>query len=127
MKVTWPAALAAAILAAGGCSSKDHQVTAGRWGGHNAELVVTADGATARFKCGATGTIGQRPILDAGGAFDLPGSFVTPVLNAGVQPARYTGSVSGNTMTLVLSISGQPGGSFTLALGTQPNFDVCNF
>jgi hypothetical protein len=65
--------------------------------------------------------------LDGLSAFDLPGSFVTPVINLGVQPARYVGSVSGSAMTLALSVSGQPSGTFTLALGTEPNFDVCNF
>src|SRR2546426_852786 len=102
--------LAVALLAAGACSSSDRQVATGRWGGHNAELTVTSAGATARFKCAATGTIGQRLVVDAGGAFDVPGSFETPVINAGVQSARYTGSVSGSTMTLALSIGGQPAG-----------------
>jgi hypothetical protein len=119
--------LLAAMIAAGGCSDSKSVVPVGRWGGHNAELVVTADGATARFKCGATGTIGQRLALDATSAFDLPGSFVTPAINLGVQPARYVGSVSGSAMTLALSVSGQPNGTFTLALGTEPNFDPCNF
>ncbi|HEV7502701.1 MAG TPA: hypothetical protein VGQ33_21940 [Vicinamibacteria bacterium] len=119
--------LLAAAIAAGGCSDSKSDVAVGRWGGHNAELVVTSAGATARFKCGATGTIGQRLTLDGMSAFDVPGSFVTPVINLGVQPARYVGSVSGSAMTLALSVSGQPNGTFTLGLGTEPNFDVCNF
>jgi hypothetical protein len=119
--------LAAALLAAAGCSKTGSDVALGRWGGRNAELVVTSAGATARFKCGATGTIGQRLTLAAGDAFDVPGSFVTPVINLGVQPARYVGSVSGSSMTLALSISDQPGGSFQLTLGAEPSFDVCNF
>src|SRR5947207_2798388 len=121
------ALLLAAAIAAGACSDSKPEVAVGRWGGHNAELVVTADGATARFKCGATGTIGQRLALDGTSAFDLPGSFVTPVINLGVQPARYAGSVSGSSMSLVLAVSGQPNGAFQLTLGTEPNFDVCNF
>jgi hypothetical protein len=102
-------------------------VTVGRWGGHNAELVVTSAGATARFKCGATGTIAQPLALDEGGVFDLPGTFLTPVINRGLQPARYLGTVSGSNLTLALSISGDPGGTFQLGLGTESNFDVCNF
>jgi hypothetical protein len=129
MKATGRIILLGALVAAGGCSSarSGSEVATGRWGGHNAELVVTSAGATARFKCGATGTIEQRLALEAGGAFDLPGTFLTPVINRGLQPARYVGSVSGTTMTLALSVSGDPGGTFQLALGTGPNFDVCNF
>jgi hypothetical protein len=116
----------AILVAATACRRSGDAVPEGRWGGRNAELVVTAAGASARFKCGATGVIGQR-LLTPGGAFDVPGSYSTPVLNIAVQPARYAGSVSGSDMTLALSISGQPGGTFPLRLGADPAFDVCNF
>lgn len=116
----------AAVVAETACSDTADAVPPGRWGGRNAELVVTADGATARFKCGATGAVGESLRLEAG-SFDEPGTFVTPVLNAGVQPARYAGSVSGSDMSLALSISGQPAGTFQLHLGAEPAFDVCNF
>ena len=121
------AAVAAAALAETACRDSAGAVPEGRWGGRNAELVVTSAGANARFKCGATGLIGQRLRLEAGSSFDVPGSFETPVLTSGVQPARYAGSVSGSDMTLSLSISGQPAGTFQLRLGAEPSFDVCNF
>jgi hypothetical protein len=120
--------LAAATVAAGtACHDSADAVPAGRWEGRNAELVVTSTGASARFKCGATGIIGQRLELGPGSSFDVPGSYSTPVLAIGVQPARYTGSVSGSDMTLALSISGQPAGTYQLRLGASPAFDVCNF
>ena len=115
----------AAVLAQTACSDDANAVPLGRWGGRNAELVVTSAGASARFKCGATGVIGQR--LTPESAFDVPGSYSTPVINLGVQAARYAGSVSGSDMTLALSISGQPAGTFQLHLGANPAFDVCNF
>jgi len=120
--------LAMAVTVAGSaCRGSAGDVPSGRWGGRNAELVVTSAGASAQFKCGATGLIGQRLRLQAGSSFDVPGSFVTPVLNVGVQPARYVGSVSGSDMTLALSVSGQPAGTFQLRRGTEPAFDPCNF
>lgn len=117
----------AAVVAETACSDSADAVPQGHWGGRNAELVVTPAGATARFKCGATGMIGESLRLEGGSSFDLPGSYSTPVINLGVQPARYAGSVSGSEMTLSLSVSGQAAGTFELRLGTAPAFDVCNF
>jgi hypothetical protein len=119
---------AVAVLVVGaGCSSPDGAVAHGRWGGRNAELVVTSAGATARFKCGAGGSIEDVLTVDESSSFDAAGVYVTPVVNSGVQPARYVGSVSGSDMTLALVVSGQPAGTFQLHLGAEPVFDVCNF
>ena len=117
----------AAVVAETACGDSADAVPQGRWGGRNAELVVTASGASARFKCGATGMIGESLRLEGGSSFNVPGSYSTPVINLGVQPARYAGSVSGSEMTLALSVSGQAAGTFQLRLGTAPAFDVCNF
>ena len=117
----------AAAVAETACSDSADAVPQGRWGGRNAELVVTSVGASARFKCGATGIIAQRLRLEGGSSFDVPGSFQTPVVASGVQPARYAGSVSGSDLTLAVSVSGQPAGTFQLRQGADPAFDVCNF
>ena len=119
--------LVAAGLTAGGCSDPDGAIPLGRWGGPNAELVVTAAGASARFKCNAIGHIEQRLTVDATQAFDVPGSYFSPVLAAGVQPARYLGAVSGAEMSLVLFVDGQRAGIFPLRQGAEATFDVCNF
>jgi len=117
----------AAVVAWTACGDSADAVPEGHWGGRNAELVVTASGASARFKCGATGTIGESLRLEGGSSFDAPGSFQTPALASGVQAARYTGSVSGSDMTLGVSVAGQPAGTFQLHLGADAAFDVCNF
>jgi len=120
-------AVAVAMAGATGCSGSAGDVATGTWGGHNAELVVTSVGATARFKCGATGTIGRPLTLDTSGNFEVPGSFVTPVTTAGIQAARYSGSVSGQAMTLAVFVASQSAGVFQLTLGEPAVFDVCNF
>ena len=117
----------ATVVAETACSDSADAVPEGRWGGRNAELVVTAAGASARFKCGATGMIDESLRLEGGSSFDVPGSYSTPVINLGVQSARYAGSVSGSDMSLALSVAGQPAGTFQLHLGAEPAFDVCNF
>ena len=119
--------LTAIGLASASCSDPAGAVAHGRWGGRNAELSVTPTGALAQFKCGATGSIDEVLVVDATSSFDLPGVYVTPAAAAGVQPARYVGSVAGSDMTLALSVAGQPAGTFQLRLGTEPVFDVCNF
>jgi hypothetical protein len=87
---------------------------------------VTASGATAQFKCGATGTV-SVPLRLHASTFDVPGTFLSRLVNLGPQPARYAGSVSGSTMTLDVTVGGTSVGTFTLTLGTAASFDVCNF
>ena len=121
-----PLLLVAAGLAMLSCTSSGTALATGAWGGGNAELQVTSAGAQARFTCGATGTIGQSLRLDAGSAFDLPGSYAPLLVNTGPQAARYRGSVSGSAMTLDVSVGGQSIGTFQLTLGRSASFDVCN-
>jgi hypothetical protein len=54
MRVTLPALLLTAAGLAVSCSDTAAAVPRGRWGGRNAELLVTDAGALALFKCGAT-------------------------------------------------------------------------
>lgn len=116
---------AAAGLATLACNAND-AVPPGTWGGRNAGLVVTASGATAQFKCGATGTI-RVPLRLHASTFDVPGTFLSLLVNLGPQAARYAGSVSGSSMTLDVAVGGQSIGTFELTMGTAPTFDVCNF
>jgi hypothetical protein len=119
--------LLAVVVCAAALACNDHDsVPAGTWGGRNAVLAVTASGATAQFKCGATGTI-SVPLRLHASTFDVPGTYRSLLVNAGPQPARFAGSVSGSSMTLDVTVGGQSIGTFALTMGTAPSFDVCNF
>jgi len=102
-------------------------------------LVVGATGATFQLDC-ARGSIGQPLVLDASGHFDLPGNIVnTSNLSGPSHAARYMGSLTGNTMTLIVgeidcescpqdSPEGEATelfGPFNLQLGVKPAFHVC--
>ena len=79
---------AGAMMALVSCESPDETrvVSAGEWGGQNADLLVSASGATARFKCGATGVVSEALTVDASGNFDVPGTYETPVVQVGAPP-----------------------------------------
>ena len=115
----------AAVLAETACSDDADAVPLGRWGGRNAELVVTSTGANARFKCGATGVIGGGSRRRIG--LRRPGELLDPR----DQPRRAVRALCRLRVRLghdlALSISGQPAGTFQLHLGADPAFDVCNF
>ena len=117
----------ATVLWAAALACNDHDtVPPGTWGGRNAGLVVTSSGATAQFKCGAAATI-SAPLRLHASTFDMPGTYLSRLVNLGPQPARYAGSVSGSSMTLDVTVGGQSIGTFQLTQGTAPSFDVCNF
>jgi hypothetical protein len=119
--------LGVAFLAMAACSNTtDDTVALGLWGGPNAEVTVTASGGTARFKCGATGSI-ATPLRLTGAAFDAIGTFTPVVVQGGARPAEYKGSVSGNAMTLQLIVAGQDSGTFQLQKDQPGRMDVCNF
>lgn len=124
---TWIALVALSAVVS--CVSPDNTivVSAGEWGGQNADLRVTQSGATAQFKCGAVGVVPKPLTLDASGGFDVAGTYETPVVQVGPRPARFTGSVSGSSMTLDVTVSDSHLGPFTLRLGDPPAFEPCNF
>jgi hypothetical protein len=118
-----------AMMALASCESPDdtRAVSTGEWGGRNADFLVAASGATAQFKCGATGMVSVPLTVDASGNFDAPGTYETPVVQVGPQQARFTGSVSGSSMTLSVTVVGSELGPFALHLGEGATFEPCNF
>ena len=104
----------------------------GTWGGEHALLEIKDTSASIEFDC-AHGTL-QVPLTLNRGAFDVAGEYVQehggPIRSDETvdrQPARYTGSVSGNTMTLLvrLTVTGQDRGTFTLTRGSTGRVFKC--
>jgi hypothetical protein len=109
-------------------------------------LDVTESGATIEYDCGH-GTIDERIVPDADGRFDVRGTFegetggpakdisavdengnVTSKGAGGVgQAARYTGRITGQTLTLTVTLAETGGrvGTFTLKRGAAARLFKC--
>lgn len=107
-------------------------VPPGTWGGARIRLDVTDDGATVEYDC-AHGSIDARLTLDSEGRFDARGTFVREGgsirvgINRVVRPARYEGRVSGDelSLTVTLTDTSQPVGSYTLTRGSEGRLRKC--
>ena len=130
-----------AVLAQGGpcrraanvSGEKIESAQKGIWGGPHVQMDVGADGASLEFDCAHGATDG--PLApDKDGRFDLAGYFVLerggPV-RAGQKekrrPARYSGRVEGETMTLDVTLTdgGEHMGTFTLTRGHAGRLTKC--
>lgn len=104
----------------------------GLWGGKSTLLNVGEGGAGVDFSC-AHGAIEQPLRLDQKGGFDLPGVYVRESFGPQregeerSQPARYQGSVSGQTMTLTIKLTqtNETIGPMTLTLGRMTRLHKC--
>jgi hypothetical protein len=103
------------LMLLGACSSSvapsQKLVAAGIWGGDHAVLTVTETGAHLELDC-AHGDISQKLMMDANGNVSVDGVFVQehggPIIVGEVEvkkPARYAGTVSGDTMTLGVTLT----------------------
>lgn len=111
----------------------NEKLTSGVWGGAHARMEVVEDGVNFEFDCG-TGRINQPVALDGEGRFDLKGTFI--VEHAGpirrdekenVRPARYSGRVHGETLTLNLTLDGaeEKANTYTLTRGSEGRLMKC--
>jgi hypothetical protein len=128
-------AVCALLIVLAGCSTTtapDAVIMNGSWGGDHAVLDVTTTGASIEFDC-AHGTL-PVPLTLNRGTFDVTGDYVQehggPIRSDETvdrQPARYTGTVSGNTMTLLvrLTATGQDLGTYTLTRGRSGRVFKC--
>jgi hypothetical protein len=115
-------------------SQAQHQVAAGKWGGQNVELDVTADGARLRFSC-AQGDIEHPLTLDAEGRFSAKGTFVAGAMGPVREddppkrrPAVYSGVVRDKVMTLTVTVTDDKaeGGTFELTQGEPGRIRRCH-
>lgn len=126
-------AAAATTAACGDGRMAPPAVIVGNWGGDHAGLVATADSGTMQYDC-AAGRITEPLRPGADGRFDAIGTH-TPGHGGPIRidevlprrPARYTGRVDGDllTMTVVMTDSSVTVGTFTLMRGRSPHVFKC--
>ena len=86
------------------------QAVTGEWGGSHIGMVLTRDGGRIEYDC-AIGSIDGSVLTDAAGRFAATGRH-TPAQGGPHRighvppswPARYTGNVGGDTMTLRVEV-----------------------
>lgn len=90
-----------AVVTAGG------KLSVGTWGGENAGLIVNDTIAHVHVAC----TLGNFPApvaIDENGHFNVTGSYVLrayPVFVGPYHPAQFAGQISGNRLTLTVTVS----------------------
>lgn len=108
-------------------------VTTGIWGGEHIRIEVTGNGALVEYDC-AHGSISEPLKLDNEGRFQAKGSHVRehggPIRDGETpvgHPATYSGSISGKTMTLTVTLanSSEAIGTFTLVHGSEGELVKC--
>ena len=96
----------------------------GTWGGKGITVEVTDGNATVEYDC-AHGTI-EGLKLGRDGGFEARGTHTLESMGPerqgaepAARPARYAGRVSGDTMTLTVTLTDTPGevGTFSLVFG----------
>jgi hypothetical protein len=122
------------LLALGSCAAVPAaQVPLiGEWGGVHIHLALTAAGGAVEYDC-AHGKINQPVIPGPAGRFSAPGSHTRehggPMRMGETlpsSPARYSGAVRGDRMTLRVDVSGiGPIGPYELVRGAPPQLFRC--
>ena len=119
----------AALLACTGGPADPITEVAGTWGGDNAGLIATDTVAHIHIGC-TLGYTKSRIVVSADGSFEATGTYnvdAYPIDRGIIHPARFSGRVSGKTMTLtvVLTDDGRQFGPVTLVNGKEPVMGPC--
>ncbi len=105
----------------------------GMWGGDHISLEVNDSGATVEYDC-AHGTITEKLVPDSSGKLVVKGFYVRehpgPIREgeeARGEPAVYSASLNGETMTLTVTLSRtkETVGPFTLTHGKMGRLRKC--
>ncbi len=104
-------------------------VLVGTWGGDNAGLIATDTSAHVHIGC-TVGDVHQVIETDAEGRFDVPGLYnVTayPVYRGPDHPARFSGRIDGQVMTLTVQLTDTAVvlGPVQLTYGKEPRMGPC--
>jgi hypothetical protein len=107
------------------------RIPTGVWGGQHINIEVGEKSATIEYDC-ASGVINGPLIVDASGNFNLRGTHrierggpIRADDDSKGQPATYTGSIKGNTMTLTLKVGDADAETFTLEKGKEGKLVKC--
>jgi hypothetical protein len=118
-------------LYAAGMRPDAKAVASGTWGGEHVLLQVSDKGAEVEFDC-AHGQITQPMALNEHGDFDIAGTFTAehggPVRRdetSSANPARYSGHVNGDTLSLTVTLEKDTLGPFTLTRDNRPILKKC--
>ena len=127
------AGISLAALAFGPCASSapKNKMAAGSWGGQHIALEISESGADVELDC-AHGRIAQAISPDKKGNFDVPGTY-SPEHGGPVRkdespksdPARYSGHVDGDTMTITITRGNDQIGPYELRRGAQASLMKC--
>ena len=118
-----------ALLACSGTISTRITEVEGTWGGENAGLIVDNAGIHVHIGCTLGNAAGPiRP--DANGRFETTGTYnvdAYPVDRGITHPARFSGQISGQAMTLTVSLTDTARvlGPVTLIYGKEPKMGPC--
>ena len=114
-----------------GCLSSTAPVVVGAWGGTEASLALDRSGGELNYLCG-NGTVDSTWTLSKSGAFAASGAHFfgggpDPVQGRPAHPARYSGQVNGDLLTLTVTVLdlNEKLGPFTLVRGGPPVHEMC--
>lgn len=107
------------------------RIPTGVWGGQHINIEVGEKSARIEYDC-ASGVINGPLSVDANGNFKLRGTHrierggpIRADDDSKGQPATYTGSIKGNTMTLTLKVSDADTETFNLEKGKEGELFKC--
>ena len=127
------AALAAACDTSPALVARAGELALGTWGGDSAGLIVSDTAAHLHIAC-TFGDISGRVPVDAGGRFDVAGSYVLrafPIAVGPSLPARFTGRLDGSTVAVTVTVDDTVQhqrvvrGPVVVRLGDSPRLGPC--